>query len=194
MAAASPRSCRTELALHHRPRPLDHGHDQRHRLHLGLGQHLPVQPLPVPLGQPPVPGLAVDGDGRLRGPHGEDGRGLQGRSAWPSSSSPASTTPAEHDEFFTYFNWQQFTDEEWELCPPVVAVGGDGAMYDIGFQNLSRADGLGQADQGAGASTRRSTPTPAARPAPRASSARSPTWPSTARRSRARRSRARRSA
>jgi pyruvate-ferredoxin/flavodoxin oxidoreductase len=31
-----------------------------------------------------------------------------------------------------------FTDEEWELCPPVVAVGGDGAMYDIGFQNLSR--------------------------------------------------------
>ena len=46
--------------------------------------------------------------------------------------------PAEHDELFTYFNWHQFSDEEWELCPPVVAVGGDGAMYDIGFQNLSR--------------------------------------------------------
>ena len=46
--------------------------------------------------------------------------------------------PAEHDEFFTYFNWLDFTDEEWELCPPVVATGGDGAMYDIGFQNLSR--------------------------------------------------------
>ncbi|MDH3655397.1 MAG: thiamine pyrophosphate-dependent enzyme [Myxococcales bacterium] len=46
--------------------------------------------------------------------------------------------PAEHDDFLTYFNWRQFTDEEWELCPPVVAVGGDGAMYDIGFQNLSR--------------------------------------------------------
>ncbi len=45
---------------------------------------------------------------------------------------------AEHDEFFTYFNWEHFSDEEWELCPPVVAVGGDGAMYDIGFQNLSR--------------------------------------------------------
>ena len=43
-----------------------------------------------------------------------------------------------HDEFFTYFTWQQFTDEEWLLCPPVVALGGDGAMYDIGFQNLSR--------------------------------------------------------
>ena len=52
--------------------------------------------------------------------------------------------PAEHDEFFTYFNWQQFTDEEWELCPPVVAVGGDGAMYDIGFQNLSRAMASGK--------------------------------------------------
>jgi pyruvate-ferredoxin/flavodoxin oxidoreductase len=39
----------------------------------------------------------------------------------------------------TYFDWQQFSDEEWELCPPVIALGGDGAMYDIGFQNLSRA-------------------------------------------------------
>ncbi len=44
----------------------------------------------------------------------------------------------EHKEFFTYFNWHQFTDDEWKLCPPVVALGGDGAMYDIGFQNLSR--------------------------------------------------------
>jgi len=46
--------------------------------------------------------------------------------------------PSQHDEFFTYFNWEQFTEEEWLLCPPVVALGGDGAMYDIGFQNLSR--------------------------------------------------------
>jgi len=46
--------------------------------------------------------------------------------------------PARHDDSFTYFDWHQFSDEEWELCPPVVAVGGDGAMYDIGFQNLSR--------------------------------------------------------
>ena len=43
-----------------------------------------------------------------------------------------------HDDFFTYFTWEQFSDEEWQLCPPVVALGGDGAMYDIGFQNLSR--------------------------------------------------------
>ncbi len=47
--------------------------------------------------------------------------------------------PRVHDEEFAYFNWHGFTDEEWELCPPVVAIGGDGAMYDIGFQNLSRA-------------------------------------------------------
>jgi pyruvate-ferredoxin/flavodoxin oxidoreductase len=52
--------------------------------------------------------------------------------------------PAKHDDFFTYFDWRQFSDEEWELCPPVVAVGGDGAMYDIGFQNLSRAMASGK--------------------------------------------------
>lgn len=44
----------------------------------------------------------------------------------------------EHDSFFTYFTWEQFSKEEWLLCPPVVVLGGDGAMYDIGFQNLSR--------------------------------------------------------
>jgi pyruvate-ferredoxin/flavodoxin oxidoreductase len=45
---------------------------------------------------------------------------------------------ATHDPEFTYFTWEKFTDEEWLLCPPVVALGGDGSMYDIGFQNLSR--------------------------------------------------------
>ena len=47
--------------------------------------------------------------------------------------------PAGQDEEYRYFNWQDFTDDEFHLCPPVVALGGDGAMYDIGFQNLSRA-------------------------------------------------------
>lgn len=46
--------------------------------------------------------------------------------------------PAVHDDFFKRFGWKHFSDEEWLLCPPVVSVGGDGAMYDIGFQNLSR--------------------------------------------------------
>ena len=46
--------------------------------------------------------------------------------------------PAKHEHFFRHFDWRRFSDEEFRLCPPVVAVGGDGAMYDIGFQNLSR--------------------------------------------------------
>ncbi len=46
--------------------------------------------------------------------------------------------PEKHGEFFKLFGWRDFTDEEFLLSPPVVAVGGDGAMYDIGFQNLSR--------------------------------------------------------
>ncbi|MCL6270140.1 2-oxoacid:acceptor oxidoreductase family protein [Sansalvadorimonas sp. 2012CJ34-2] len=45
---------------------------------------------------------------------------------------------AKHDEFMTHFNWRDFSDEEFHLCPPIVAIGGDGAMYDIGFQNMSR--------------------------------------------------------
>ena len=45
---------------------------------------------------------------------------------------------AEHQEAFVAFDWQQFTDEEFDLCPPIIAMGGDGAMLDIGFQNVSR--------------------------------------------------------
>ncbi len=44
----------------------------------------------------------------------------------------------EVEESLRYFDWKEFSDEEFLLSPPVVAVGGDGAMYDIGFQNLSR--------------------------------------------------------
>jgi pyruvate-ferredoxin/flavodoxin oxidoreductase len=47
--------------------------------------------------------------------------------------------PVENDDFFAHFNWEQLSDEEFHLCPPVMAMGGDGAMFDIGFQNLSRA-------------------------------------------------------
>ncbi len=47
--------------------------------------------------------------------------------------------PARDDDFFKRFTWHEFSEEEWLLCPPVVSLGGDGAMYDIGFQNLSRA-------------------------------------------------------
>ncbi|MBK1877554.1 2-oxoacid:acceptor oxidoreductase family protein [Pelagicoccus mobilis] len=44
----------------------------------------------------------------------------------------------EFEKTLTYFDWNSFTDDEYLLCPPVVAVGGDGAMFDIGFQNVSR--------------------------------------------------------
>jgi pyruvate-ferredoxin/flavodoxin oxidoreductase len=46
---------------------------------------------------------------------------------------------AERDEkMFAAFGWPQFTDEEFHLTPPIISMGGDGAMLDIGFQNLSR--------------------------------------------------------
>ena len=35
-------------------------------------------------------------------------------------------------------DWRSFTDDEFALCPPIISMGGDGAMLDIGFQNLSR--------------------------------------------------------
>ncbi len=44
----------------------------------------------------------------------------------------------EHEPFFAIFDWHQFSDDEFKLCPPILAMGGDGAMLDIGFQNLSR--------------------------------------------------------
>ncbi len=45
---------------------------------------------------------------------------------------------AKHEPVFEAFDWREFNDEEFGLCPPILAVGGDGAMFDIGFQNLSR--------------------------------------------------------
>jgi pyruvate-ferredoxin/flavodoxin oxidoreductase len=43
-----------------------------------------------------------------------------------------------HEPEFVAFTWHDFTDEEFDMCAPIVAIGGDGAMMDIGFQNLSR--------------------------------------------------------
>ncbi len=43
-----------------------------------------------------------------------------------------------HEPFFGNFDWREFNDEEFKMCPPIFATGGDGAMFDIGFQNLSR--------------------------------------------------------
>ncbi len=46
--------------------------------------------------------------------------------------------PAVHEPFFAAFDWTRFSDEEYLLSPPLLVVGGDGAMLDIGLQNLSR--------------------------------------------------------
>ena len=43
-----------------------------------------------------------------------------------------------HEAEFSRFDWSQFDDDEFAMCPPIIAMGGDGAMLDIGFQNLSR--------------------------------------------------------
>lgn len=45
---------------------------------------------------------------------------------------------AAHEPALRSLTWKQFTDDEFALCPPILAMGGDGAMLDIGFQNLSR--------------------------------------------------------
>jgi len=46
--------------------------------------------------------------------------------------------PDTHDRFFRTFGWEQFSEEELGLLPAVISMGGDGAMYDIGFGALSR--------------------------------------------------------
>ncbi len=45
---------------------------------------------------------------------------------------------ARDEPLISDLEWSHFTDDEFALCPPIVAMGGDGAMLDIGFQNLSR--------------------------------------------------------
>lgn len=45
---------------------------------------------------------------------------------------------ARDEDELAKLDWKSFTDEEFEMCPPIVSMGGDGAMLDIGFQNLSR--------------------------------------------------------
>jgi pyruvate-ferredoxin/flavodoxin oxidoreductase len=177
---------------HGRARPLEHGHDQLHRLHVGLGLHLPLQPLPVPVDEPPVPGLAVDGDGHLRGAHGQDGGRLQGH-AQAELELAGGTTRSQARPLLHLLRLAAVHDEEWELCPPVVAVGGDGAMYDIGFQNLSRAMMSGKPIKVVVVDTQVYSNT-GGQACTSGSSARSPTWPSTARRRRASRRSARRSA
>ena len=64
--------------VHQGPAAGRDGHRQRHRVLFGVGLHLSLQPLSLPLVQPPVPGFALHRPGSLRGAHAQDGGGLQG--------------------------------------------------------------------------------------------------------------------
>ncbi len=41
------------------------------------------------------------------------------------------------EAFFNDFNWHQFSEEEYRLCPPLMIVGGEKALAETGFQALS---------------------------------------------------------
>ena len=103
------------------------------------GSTFPFNPYPFPWANHLFQDAASMAMGVFEGPHAEDGRRIQGDSIGRARTCRKGADERRSEDRLTHFNWQQFTDEEWELCPPVVALGGDGAMYDIGFQNLSRA-------------------------------------------------------
>ena len=42
-----------------------------------------------------------------------------------------------HDPYFARFDWREFSEEEFLLCPPVAVVGGDKALYGAGLAGLS---------------------------------------------------------
>jgi pyruvate-ferredoxin/flavodoxin oxidoreductase len=44
---------------------------------------------------------------------------------------------SEHDHFFAHFDWQQFSEEEYLLCPPLITVGAEGINVGSGLQSLS---------------------------------------------------------
>ncbi len=46
--------------------------------------------------------------------------------------------PAKHEQALRYLSWEGFTQEERNLLPTILTIGGDGATYDIGFGAFSR--------------------------------------------------------
>ncbi len=51
---------------------------------------------------------------------------------------------SEHDTFFAHFDWRQFSEEEYLLCPPLVTFGSEGTSFNSGLQSLSSSLMSGQ--------------------------------------------------
>jgi pyruvate/2-oxoacid:ferredoxin oxidoreductase alpha subunit/pyruvate/2-oxoacid:ferredoxin oxidoreductase beta subunit/NAD-dependent dihydropyrimidine dehydrogenase PreA subunit len=43
------------------------------------------------------------------------------------------------ETFFNTFNWPQFSEEEYRLCPPIIMLGGEKALAETGLQALSNS-------------------------------------------------------
>jgi pyruvate-ferredoxin/flavodoxin oxidoreductase len=128
------------LALHRgaqRPRPRQRGDHQQHRLLVGVGEHVSLQPVPVPLGQPPLPGRPVHRHRHLRGAHAEDGGRVHRRSP-RGEAARRRVRPGRGRGGVPGARLARLHRRRVRLCPPLLVIGGDGAMLDIGFQNLSR--------------------------------------------------------
>jgi pyruvate-ferredoxin/flavodoxin oxidoreductase len=118
--------------------PSASGDAERDRLLVGLGEHLIlITPIPFPWANHLFQDSASLAMGAFEGHMAKMADGF--RTIRLANRVAGDADPAEGDSDLSHFELADFSDEEWELCPPVVAVGGDGAMYDIGFQNLSRA-------------------------------------------------------
>ena len=162
------------------------GDGQQHRMLLGVGEHLPVQPVSVPVGEPPLPGPPVARHRRVRGAHAEDGGRVRRRCGAPRDRSPASTTPTRTERELGELDWQ---DVHRRGVRAVSADHLDGWRRRDARHRLPEplaADGVGEADPRRSCSTRRSTRTRAARRARAGSPARCRTWRGTARSSTAR--------
>jgi pyruvate-ferredoxin/flavodoxin oxidoreductase len=101
-------------------RPRRDGHGQFHRLHLGVGLDLSLPPLSLPVDLhlfQDSPSVAM---GIFEGHMAKMAEGF--KAVRMAEKELAGDYIAERDEdFFRRFNWQQFSDEEWLLCPPVVS-------------------------------------------------------------------------
>ena len=118
-----------------------HVHGRAHRLQHRLRLHPAVQPASVPVDELPLSGrrhhqLAV----RRVGSRSTTRAAPSRPSAWPTRSSTRDDDVSSRAEYFdlTHLDDTLMTDQEIRELPKVWAIGGDGAMGDIGFQNVSK--------------------------------------------------------